>query len=496
VLAPGTILVSRYRVLSQIGRGGMGEVFLVEHVHTGDRAALKVLHGNAATDAEAIERFKREARAPARIQSENVVRVLDADTAPEIGGAPFFVMELLNGNDLQKIVTKSGKLPPAEVSRVISQVARALDKAHAMGIVHRDLKPENLFLHHREDGTTVVKILDFGISKGMENASLTSAGAQLTATGAVMGTPLYMSMEQALGRRELIGPQTDVWALGLIAIFLLTGQPYWQGTTVPDILGKVLGHALYAPTSRWPDLPKAIDAWLLRSCARTPHDRFASAGEQSAALAEILQGAPMSISAVAHAPTMLPTPAPFTPVSQPVSSYPPQYTPHATPQQLAQPHVTPYPHPYVGASTNEPIVQTQRPSAGGMSLGVKIVLALFAALVLAAGAAVFVFMVIFPHAFEQKPTITFAPPTVDETPTATAPSASIEPLAVSATTSTVAAPKPPPTVHAPPTTTATATATATHTMSRDQCRQSCKASCVDATDAIACLQDCLRKTCH
>ncbi len=492
MLAPGTILVSRYRVLSQIGRGGMGEVFLVEHVHTGDRVALKVLHGNASTDPESIERFKREARAPARIQSENVVRVLDADTAPEIGGAPFFVMELLTGNDLQKIVTQRGRFPPAEVVRIVNQVARALDKAHAIGIIHRDLKPENLFLHTREDGSTVVKILDFGISKGMENASMTSAGAQLTRTGAVMGTPLYMSMEQALGRREMIGPQTDVWGLGLITIFLLTGEAYWQGTTVPDILGKVLGHAMYAPTSRWSDLPKAIDAWLLRSCARMPHERFASAGEQASALGEIFLG---------QAPTMLPiSAAPFTP--QIPSSFTP---PHVTP-----PHVTPYPHPYaagpagIGASTNEPLVHTHPSTSayphapsGGMSTGVKIVIALLSASILAAGATVLVVVLFFPHLFEaEKPAITFAPPATATEAATVVPLGSIEPLAALSASATATAPKAHPTATVTATTTTTATATATHkAISREQCHQTCKASCVDAQDDQKCLVDCLKRTC-
>ncbi len=495
MLTPGTILVSRYRVLSQIGRGGMGEVFLVEHVHTGDRAALKVLHGAASTDPEAIERFKREARAPARIQSENVVRVLDADTAPEIGGMPFFVMELLNGNDLQKIVTKSGALPPEEVARVVMQAARALDKAHMLGIVHRDLKPENLFLHQREDGTTVVKILDFGISKGIEDASMTGGGYQLTRTGAVMGTPLYMSMEQALGRRELIGPQTDVWALGLIAIFLLTGQAYWQGTTVPDILGKVLGHAMYAPTSRWPQLPPALDAWLMRSCARMPHERFATSGEQAAALAEILRGA--AISAVGQAPTMLPNPA----------SYPqPSYTPpHVTPPHITPPHVTPYPltpHP-IGASTNSPIVHTQ-PSAGGaapsggMGTGAKVMIALFSIFVLLAGVGVCIFVFVVPKLTDDKPSVTFAPPaTTTATEVATVvPLGTIEPLALSATTTTAGtSARPHPTATATATATATVTAPPHATITREQCRHNCDTACVDATDRGACLVTCLRKTC-
>ncbi|HEX7601093.1 MAG TPA: serine/threonine-protein kinase, partial [Polyangiaceae bacterium] len=246
-LCAGSVIAARYRVLSAIGQGGMGAVYLVEHLGTGDRVALKLLHGNAAQDFESLERFKREARAPAKIQSENVVKVLDADTAPELGGAPFLVMELLTGLDLQKLVRERGRMPPDEVLRTLGQVARALDKAHAIGIVHRDLKPENLFLHHREDGTTVVKILDFGISR-MANAAATSGPLAMTQAGSVMGTPLYMAPEQAAGRVHLIGAQTDVWSVGLIAVFLLTGEHYWQGTTIPDVLNTVLNHAVYAPS--------------------------------------------------------------------------------------------------------------------------------------------------------------------------------------------------------------------------------------------------------
>ncbi len=498
MLAPGTI-VSRYRVLSQIGRGGMGAVFLVEHVHTGDRAALKVLHGAASTDPESIERFKREARAPARIQSENVVRVLDADSAPELGGAPFLVMELLNGSDLQKVVGQNGALPPGEVARVLGQVARALDKAHAMGIVHRDLKPENLFLHHREDGTSVVKILDFGISKTMDDAAVTGANYQLTRTGAVMGTPLYMSIEQALGRRELIGPGVDVWAVGLIAIFLLTGEPYWQGKTVPDILGKVLSHAMYAPSSRWPQLPPAIDRWLLRSCARLPEQRFATAGQQVAELAEILSAA--QVVAVGQAPTMLPsagysvtppqvTPPPMTPPHVTPASVPPQY---AAPPMYATPVSAPFPAMGVGGSTNEPFMHTSPPARAGVSVGARIVLALAAVFVVVASVgAVIVFFVLRGRADDS---ITYAPPpaAATVTPTATATETAIEPLALSATAT--AAPRATTTVAAVTTATATARPTATHAAapSRARCRTSCKAACVDANDETDCLVRCLKK---
>ncbi len=178
---------------------------------------LKLLLGRAAQDPKSIERFKREARASARIKSENVVKVVDADVASELDGAPFLVMELLNGTDLQKQLERRGRFPPDEALHYLAQAARALDKSHTIGIVHRDIKPENLFLHEREDGSAILKILDFGISKIIGGvAAIDLSGAGMTSTGAVLGTPLYMSPEPARGRIAEIGPTTDVWAMGLI----------------------------------------------------------------------------------------------------------------------------------------------------------------------------------------------------------------------------------------------------------------------------------------
>jgi serine/threonine protein kinase len=282
---PPTLIAGRYRVLRELGRGGMGIVYEVEHVHTGDRRALKVLLMKEGQDPGALERFKREARASARIKSDYVVAIVDADVAPELGGAPFLVMELLNGTDLYRELAARGRIPADEAIIYLRQAARALDKSHAIGIVHRDLKPENLFLHVREDGTTILKILDFGISKivGGDPAG-DLAGAGLTRTGAVMGTPLYMSPEQARGRVSEIGPATDVWALGLIAIQLLSGQVYWRVNTVGELMAHILAEPLYSPSERWPWLSTDIDAWFARSCAREPRDRFQSVGEQIAAL--------------------------------------------------------------------------------------------------------------------------------------------------------------------------------------------------------------------
>ncbi len=346
------ILANRYRVLRELGRGGMGAVYLAEHVTTGNHVALKVLHGAAADDPDSIERFRREARAPAKIGSESVVRVLDADVAMELGGAPFLAMEVLHGQDLQKLVRTRGPLPPQEVVNMLTQVARALDRSHAIGIVHRDLKPENLFLHQREDGTSVVKLLDFGISK-LLNASATTAGG-MTQTGEVMGTPLYMSPEQAAGRVQMIGPASDIWSLGLIAVYLLTGEPYFQGNTIPDVLAKVLGYAMYAPSRRWPFIPPSFDTWLMQSCARDPASRFRSAGEQLVALPMALQAESPTMQAFSDVGPTLPRShrSQASPPSGPRTG--PAMTPVAS-AELA------YGATMVGGSTNEPLSATARP---------------------------------------------------------------------------------------------------------------------------------------
>jgi eukaryotic-like serine/threonine-protein kinase len=301
------IIASRYRVVRELGRGGMGVVYLVEHVRTGDQLALKLLYGQGARNAQVIERFKREARASARIKSEHIVKVVDADVAPELEGAPFLVMELLNGTDLQKQLETNGRLPPDQALQVLTQAARALDKSHQMGIVHRDLKPENLFIHHREDGSTILKILDFGISKiisGSDGAS-DMTGAGMTSTGAVMGTPLYMSPEQARGRVNEIGPTTDVWAMGLISLQLLTGEIYWRVNTVAELMSHILSEPFYPPLQRWNWLPPGLDAWFAHSCARDPKQRFQSVGQQIQALGVTL-GMRSAVSALPEAPANWP----------------------------------------------------------------------------------------------------------------------------------------------------------------------------------------------
>jgi serine/threonine-protein kinase len=298
----GTLLAGRYRVLRELGRGGMGVVYLVEHTNTGDQLAMKVLLSDAGSNTQLVERFKREARASAKIRSEHVVRVTDADVAPELGGAPFFVMEALSGTDLEERIKRQGPLPPAEVASILRQIASALDKAHALGVVHRDLKPQNLFLHQRDDGTTIVKILDFGISKMGDANGASFMRSEMTALGAVMGTPLYMAPEQARGDNDMVGPGSDIWALGLIAVRLLTGQAYWRATSLQELLPQILTRPLVAPSSIFPSLDPAFDRWFMRSCDRDTTRRWRSAGEQANALADVLATLPT----LAKAPTPAP----------------------------------------------------------------------------------------------------------------------------------------------------------------------------------------------
>ncbi|HVY28804.1 MAG TPA: serine/threonine-protein kinase [Polyangiaceae bacterium] len=269
----------RYQVLRRIAGGGMGAVYEVLHIETNRRRALKVMLPELTASPMLRERFQREARVTANVNSEFIVDVFDAGV-DQTTGMPFLVMELLEGHDLGDHLKKHGPLPAPEALVYLRQVATALDKTHAAGIVHRDLKPENIFLTQRDDGSPRIKILDFGISKVVKEAG---TGGQATQS---LGTPLYMAPEQVLG--EPVGPATDLYALGLIAYTLLVGESYWFEES--QRFDNAFGFAVHcakgpaeSPRARAArlgrSLPPSFDAWFLRATHREPAQRFARASE-------------------------------------------------------------------------------------------------------------------------------------------------------------------------------------------------------------------------
>jgi len=289
----GTTIAGRYRVLRKLGSGGMGAVWLAQHLESLQQYALKTLHAHVASDKLAVERFLREARAAAALRSKHVVKVVDAQMGhvdeQTREPMPFIVMELLEGANLEELIHVHTRLPPEQAVWVLRGVARALDVAHQKGIVHRDLKPENVFIAIDDEGEPVPKVCDFGIAKlASDAAGLMSSGALGTQTGMTVGTPMYMSPEQARSSSD-VGVESDQWAVGLIAFKALTGREYFStARSTTELLLKIVNDPLEPPSTRYSELPPAFDAWFFKSCSRDPKARFPSAGEQIVALGDAL----------------------------------------------------------------------------------------------------------------------------------------------------------------------------------------------------------------
>ena len=274
-------LGGRYRPVRLMGRGGTGSVYEVEHLHTGQRFALKLISERTFANEQALERFRREARVCAGIRCENVVRVIDADVATELHGAPYLVMDLLEGADLGRLCGDEPQ-PPERVVRWLRQVACALDQAHAAGVVHRDLKPENVFVTQKSDGSATVRVLDFGFAK----SAVAAVGE--TASGEMLGTPRFMAPEQADPHGGRVTASCDLFALGLLAHKLLTGRHYWQSQLLVPLVREICFEPMPAPSERGSTRGASFDAWFARACDRDPARRFRSAGEQIEALSAAL----------------------------------------------------------------------------------------------------------------------------------------------------------------------------------------------------------------
>ncbi len=253
----------------------MGVVVLARHIQLGQQVALKFMHGLVAPDSTAVERFLREARAVVALSSEHVARVVDVGTLDS--GAPFMVMEYLAGRDFGEVLQKGGAMAISDAVDSVLQACDALAEAHALGIVHRDLKPSNLFVTTRRDGTPLVKVLDFGISKSTELVS-GAAGNALTSSGTVMGSPGYMSPEQVKSTKS-VDPRSDVWSLGVILYEFLAGVSPFAGDTIGETFARILSEPPASLRKRRPDVPPPLEALILRCLERDLTRRVQSVGE-------------------------------------------------------------------------------------------------------------------------------------------------------------------------------------------------------------------------
>lgn len=278
--AVGQIVAEKYRLTKLLGRGGMGSVWEGVHSSLGTRVAVKFIDAEFGKQAEVRERFVNEALAAARLQSKHIVQVFDHDLTPD--GAPYIVMEYLSGEALDARLVREGAMALADVSPLLQQLCRAMQRAHSAGIVHRDLKPENVFLvWDEEDRQDVVKVVDFGIAKFSEGTGIGS----MTTTGAVLGTPHYMSPEQARGLAG-VDARSDVWSIGVIAYRAVTGVLPFDGQAIGDLLVKICTQEPVKASELVP-VPEGFDAWVSRSLAKEPADRFPSTEEQGRALAQL-----------------------------------------------------------------------------------------------------------------------------------------------------------------------------------------------------------------
>jgi serine/threonine protein kinase len=332
-LKPGMVFGQDYEILEKLAQGGMGTVYVALQQSTGKRRAVKVMHAQYEGDDSARRRFIQEARAGAAIDSDHLVEMvgagIDADT-----NTPWIAMELLKGADLKAVMAERRRLPPGEVLEIFRQVCHALGRAHKMGLVHRDLKPENIFLAvpRREGVAFTAKILDFGIAKLLRENTGNSTQTQ------AIGSPRWMSPEQA-DRGGAIAASTDVWALGLIAFYLLTGEIYWKTAHLeaPSVIGQmceILMDPIAPASERAAEfsadryLPDGFDGWFERCVHRDQAHRFADADEALAAFEDVMGDAePVPVAAVQRRSTPArgvstrpPSPATPTPPTPPATA--------------------------------------------------------------------------------------------------------------------------------------------------------------------------------
>lgn len=372
------LVAGKYQLVRMIGRGGMGSVWEARHATLGTPSAIKFIEAEYADSQEARSRFDKEAKAAATIQSKHAIQIYDHGVTED--GKPYIVMELLQGEPLDKRIERLTRMSLQDTAKILQQVCRGLSRAHERGIIHRDLKPENIFIvRNPDDDDEVAKVLDFGIAK-MSNSPGNPGMTSSTKTGAVLGTPFYMSPEQARGLRN-VDHRTDVWSLGIIAFKCIIGKLPFDGESVGDLLVKICTAPIPVPSHALPGIPPNFDAWFMRALEREPERRFATVTELSDALCFVAgiatrsqQSAPISQLATAGSAPGAVTPPRFSaPNGQPMASS--QGTPAYGPLPQLPYARTPAP----GGLTNAPFTSEPIPGvssgkgklvAGGIFAGI------------------------------------------------------------------------------------------------------------------------------
>jgi serine/threonine protein kinase len=275
-LVENAVVAGKFRLNHMLGGGGMGSVWHATHMGLDIPCAVKFVRGELLDQDDIKARFEREAKAAAQLRSPHVVQILDHGVCE---GTPYIAMELLDGEDLGTRLERVGRLPPEQLYKIMSEACRALAKAHAQGIVHRDLKPDNIYLV-RDDDREITKVLDFGIAKTRGSNEISGSG---TKTGAMLGTPYYMSPEQAQGTKT-VDFRSDLWSLAVITFQCITGRLPFESEALGDLLVKIIISPIPVP-SQLASVPPGFDRWWAKASLRDPAERFQSAKEFSDSLA-------------------------------------------------------------------------------------------------------------------------------------------------------------------------------------------------------------------
>ena len=278
----GQVVADRYHVLQKLGEGGMGQVYLAEHVKMGRRSAIKVMNPSMVHDPDAVARFNREAANASRITHPNVCAIYDFGETPD--GTIYLAMEFIEGEPLTDVLAREGALPVHRAGHIVLQVADALQAAHDLGIVHRDLKPENIMISRGRDGSALVKVVDCGIAKAVGGDD----SQKVTKTGLVVGTPEFMSPEQLSG--DPLDGRSDLYSLALVLFKTLTGKLPFEATTVQETMIKRLTDEPLKLAEARPDLqfPTGLQETLDAALARSPVDRYQSAAKFATDAAAVL----------------------------------------------------------------------------------------------------------------------------------------------------------------------------------------------------------------